>query len=277
MGRRMPIGLGVVVAATLIFLDLPLIVIVLFSFNSSQSLSDFEGFSTRWYRQAAGNPEVLSALGLSVTVAAAATVIAVVLGCLLSYGFTYGRRRITKPVEAVTVSTLVTPELATAVGLMTLFATAQVPLSTLTLIIGHSTFVLVYVTVLVGNRLRALDPRLEEAAADLGAGRLRTFATIILPQLRSAIVGAAALAFVLSFGDFVTSVFLSGTEIAPLPVRIYGMLRFGLTPEINAVGTAMIAITVLLGVLGLWLQRAKRATANDGRGAKPTARQAKGR
>lgn len=256
----MPVGLMLVLAVTLVFLDLPLVVIVLFSFNSSSSLSEFEGFSTRWYRQAAENPDILAALGLSLTVAAAATVIAVVLGCLLSYAFVHGRRRVTRPVEAVAMSTLVTPELATAVGLMTLFTTAQLPLSTLTLIIGHATFVLVYVTVLVGNRLRTLDPRLEEAAADLGAGRLRTFATVILPQLRSAIAGAAALSFVLSFGDFVTSVFLSGTEIAPLPVRIYGMLRFGLSPEINAIGTAMIVLTVLLGVTGLWLQRSRRST-----------------
>ena len=269
MGRRMPVGLAVLLAATLVFLDLPLAVIVLFSFNSSSSLSEFDGFSTRWYQQAAGNPDILAALGLSLTVGAAATVIAVALGCLLSYGFVYGRRRVTRPVEAVAMSTLVTPELATAVGLMTLFTTAQLPLSTATLIIGHSTFVLVYVTVLVGNRLRTLDPRLEEAAADLGAGRVRTFATVILPQLRSAIAGAAALAFVLSFGDFVTSVFLSGTEIAPLPVRIYGMLRFGLSPEINAIGTAMIVLTVALGVAGLWLQRARKTPATP----KPSSRQ----
>lgn len=253
----MPVGLAGVVVLTLIFLDLPLLVIMLFSLNSSKSLSHFEGFSGRWYERAMSNPEVMSALGLSVLVAVSATVIALVLGTLLSLSFVYGSRRLARPVEAVTLSTLITPELATAVGLMTLFATLQIPMSTATLIIGHATFTLVYVTLLVGNRLRTLDPRLEEAAADLGAGRLRTFATIVAPQIRSAIAGAAALAFVLSFGDFVTSVFLTGTEVAPLPVRIYGMLRFGLTPEINAVGTAMVALTVALGLLGVWLQRTK--------------------
>lgn len=255
--RRMPIGLVAVVGLTVIFLDLPLLVVMFFSFNSSKSLSNFEGFSMRWYQQALGNSEVMAALGLSVYVAAAATVIAVVLGTMLSFGFVYAARTVTRPIEAVTISTLITPELATAVGLMTFFATMQVPLSTTTLIIGHASFTLVYVTVLVGNRLRMLDPRLEEAAGDLGAGRIRIFVTIVLPQLRSAIAGAAALSFVLSFGDFVTSVFLSGAEAAPLPVRIYGMLRFGLTPEINAVGTAMVGITVALGLIGIWLQRGK--------------------
>lgn len=253
----MPLGLAVLLGSTLVFLDLPLVVIMLFSFNSSKSLSDFTGFSFRWYSQAATNPEVISALLLSLAVAALATAIAVVIGTLLSFGFVYGTRRIARPVEAVTLSTLVTPELATAVGLMTLFVTLQIPLSTITLVIGHATFTMVYVTVLVGNRLRTLDPGLEEAAADLGAGRLRVFGTVVLPQLRSAIAGAAALAFVLSFGDFVTSVFLTGTEVAPLPVRIYGMLRFGLTPEINAIGTTMVLLTVSIGVVGVWLQRAK--------------------
>lgn len=254
---RMPIGLAAVLAATLVFLDLPLVVIILFSFNSTKSLSDFTGFSLRWYQQAAGNPDVVSALLLSIGVAAAATLIAVVLGTTLAYAFVYGNRKVTRPVEATAISTLITPELATAVGLMTLFATIALPLSTVTLVIGHASFTLVYVTVLVGNRFRTLDPALEEAAADLGAGRVRAFCTVVLPQLRSAIAGAAALTFVLSFGDFVTSVFLSGSDIAPLPVRIYGMLRFGLTPEINAVGTAMVGITVLLGVVGVWLQRSK--------------------
>lgn len=251
----MPGWLAAIVVATLVFLDLPLIVIIAFSFNSSKSLSELDGFSLRWYAQAATNPEVVSALALSLLVAAASTAIAVVLGTGLAYGFARGPGRVVRPVELVTLTTLITPELATAVGLMTLFATVALPLSTTTLIIGHATFTLVYVTILVGNRIRTLDPALEEAARDLGADRRRTFLTIVVPQLRSAIVGAAALAFVLSFGDFVTSVFLSGTDIAPLPVRIYGMLRFGLTPEINAIGTVMILFTVLLGVAGIWIQR----------------------
>jgi ABC-type spermidine/putrescine transport system permease subunit II len=253
----MPGWLLAIVLGTLVFLDLPLVVIAIFSFNSSKSLSQLDGLSFRWYEQAATNPEVMSALGLSLVVATASTAIAVVLGTGLAYGFARGPRRVTRPIEGVTLSTLITPELATAVGLMTWFATLRLPLSTVTLIIGHATFTLVYVTVLVGNRIRSLNPALEEAASDLGAGRGRTFVTVVLPQLRSAIIGAGVLAFVLSFGDFVTSVFLSGTEVAPLPVRIYGMLRFGLTPEINAVGTVMILITVLLGLAGIWIQRSK--------------------
>lgn len=251
----MPGWLAATVVATLVFLDLPLVVIIAFSFNSSKSLSELDGFSLRWYAQAATNPEVVSALALSLLVAAASTAVAVLLGTGLAYAFARGPRRVVRPVELVTLTTLITPELATAVGLMTLFATVALPLSTTTLIIGHATFTVVYVTILVGNRIRTLDPALEEAARDLGADRRRTFVTIVVPQLRSAIIGAAALAFVLSFGDFVTSVFLTGTDVAPLPVRIYGMLRFGLTPEINAVGTVMVLFTVLIGIAGIWIQR----------------------
>ncbi|MDI6023185.1 ABC transporter permease [Leucobacter sp. UT-8R-CII-1-4] len=258
--NRMPIWLGAILLFTLGFLILPLIVIILFSFNSSQSLSRLEGFSLRWYETAFGNPDVVASLGMSLGIAAGATALAVLIGTGLAWAFARGHKKATTPVEGLTLTTLITPELATAIGLLTLFAMVQIELSWLTVLIGHTTFALVYVTVIMGNRIRTMDRALEEAAYDLGASGLDCFRFVILPSILPAVLSAAALAFVLSFGDFVTSVFLTGSEISPLPVRIYGMLRFGLTPEINAIGSALTLVTVLIGILGVWL-----ATRNNGK------------
>lgn len=251
--RRMPLWLAVVLALTLGFLTLPLIVIVLFSFNGSRSLSRLEGLSFRWYETAFTNPDVLASLGMSVGIATATMCASVVLGTGLAWAFARGFKKVTRPVEGVTLTTLITPELATAIGLLTLFTMANFELSWLTIFIGHTTFTLVYVTVIIGNRIRSMDRALEEAAYDLGSSTYQCFRYVVLPALAPAVMSAAALAFVLSFGDFVTSVFLTGTDVAPLPVRIYGMLRFGLTPEINAIGATLTLITILVGLLGVWL------------------------
>lgn len=251
--RRMPWWLAVILSLTLVFLILPLIVIVLFSFNSSRSLSRLEGFSMRWYETAFTNPDVLASLGMSLGVAAGAMCASVILGTGLAWAFARGFKRVTRPVEGITLTTLITPELATAIGLLTLFTVAELELSWLTVLIGHTTFTLVYVTVIVGNRIRSMDRTLEEAAYDLGSSTFECFRYIVLPSLAPAVMSAAALAFVLSFGDFVTSVFLTGTDLAPLPVRIYGMLRFGITPEINAIGAMLTMVTILVGLLGVWL------------------------
>lgn len=247
-----PRWLALVTAATLLFLGAPLIVIALFSFNSSASLSDFDKPSLRWYQELVENPDIKASLFTSLTIAAATTAIALVLGTGLAYAFSRGKRRVTKPIEGATLTTLVTPEIATAIGLLTLFTTIGVRLSLLTLVLGHVTFTLVYVTVIVGSRLRTITRDLEEAGMDLGATEFQTFRLVVLPQLAPALAGAGLLAFVLSFDDFVTSLFLSGTEVSPLPVRIYGMLRFGLTPEVNAIGTLMMVASVGLGLVGLW-------------------------
>ncbi|ADB50845.1 ABC transporter permease [Conexibacter woesei] len=247
-----PRWLALVTGATLLFLSAPLVVIAVFSFNSSSSLSDFDKPSLRWYQTLAENDGIQESLVTSLTIAGATTLLALALGTGLAFAFTRGKKRVTRPIQATTLMTLVTPEIATAIGLLTLFTTMGVPLSTTTLILGHVTFALVYVTVIVGGRLQLLSRDLEEAGMDLGATELQTFRLVVLPQLAPALAGAGLLVFVLSFDDFVTSLFLSGTEVAPLPVRIYGMLRFGLTPEVNAIGTLMMVASVGLGVVGLW-------------------------
>jgi ABC-type spermidine/putrescine transport system permease subunit II len=127
-------------------------------------------------------------------------------------------------------------------------------------ILGHITFSLMYVAVVVGASLRLVRTDLEEAARDLGATAPETLRLIVLPQVLPAVAGAAMLVFVISFDDFVTSVFLSGSEVAPLPVRIYGMLRYGLTPEVNALGTSMMLASVVIGLAGIWIVNRRTST-----------------
>jgi spermidine/putrescine transport system permease protein/putrescine transport system permease protein len=159
---------------------------------------------------------------------------------------------------------LITPEIVTAVGLLLLFGRAGMTLSLKTIILGHITFSISYVTVIVRARLSLLNREVEEAAMDLGATELAALRLVTLPALYPAIAASALLVFVLSFDDFVTSVFTSGAGTSPLPVRIYSLLRVGVSPEINAVGTTMIAITLVIGLallpLSLWRRRTEPPT-----------------
>ena len=260
-GQPRPRWLLLVSGLTLLFLALPLVVIVTFSFNSSKSLSSFESFSTRWYVESFTNEDVIASLTASITIALVTTLVAVALGSALAFAFVRHRqRRAVRTVESVSLMTLVTPEIATAIGLLLLFSTIGIPLSNWTVILGHITFSLMYVAVVVGASLRLVRTDLEEAARDLGATAPETLRLIVLPQVLPAVAGAAMLVFVISFDDFVTSVFLSGSEVAPLPVRIYGMLRYGLTPEVNALGTSMMLASVVIGLAGIWIVNRRTST-----------------
>lgn len=252
-----PVFLWLITGAVLFFMAIPLIVVMVFSFNASESLSSFEGTSLRWYEQVFSNEDIRQSLWASIEIALATTLIAVPLGTGLAFAFVRGRKRPTKPVEAVSLMTLVTPEIATAIGLLTLFSFVNMDLSKTTVILGHVTFSMAFVMVVVRSRLMSLTRDLEEASMDLGASPLTTFRLVVMPQLGPALAGAALLVFVLSFDDFVTSLFLSGPDTSPLPLRIYGMLRFGLTPEVNAIGTLMMVGSIGLGLVGLWFTRRK--------------------
>jgi ABC-type spermidine/putrescine transport system permease subunit II len=234
---------------------IPLVVVTLFSFNASESLSSFEGTSLRWYEQVFSSETIRESLWASIEIALVTTLIAVPLGTGLAFAFVRGRRKVVRPVEGVSLLTLVTPEIATAIGLLTLFSFVNTDLSKTTVVLGHVTFSLAFVMVVVRSRLVTIARDLEEAAMDLGASPLATFRLIVVPQLAPAIGGAALLVFVLSFDDFVTSLFLSGPDVSPLPLRIYGMLRFGLTPEVNAIGTIMMVLSIGIGLTGLWFTR----------------------
>jgi spermidine/putrescine transport system permease protein len=240
----------------------PIGIVVAYSFSSSKSLQVYGSLSLHWYRVFWGDVTLKHSLLASLEVAAATMAIATVLGTLLAFGLVRVRGRIGKPANVLMLLPLITPEIVTAVGLLLLFSRFHLTLSLRTVILGHVTFSISYVTVIVRARLSQLNREVEEAAMDLGATELNALRLVTLPALYPAIAASALLVFVLSFDDFVTSFFVTGNGVSPLPVRIFSLLRVGVSPEINALGTTMIAITLLVALaavpLVLWRGRAAK-------------------
>ena len=238
-----------------VFLFAPIALVVLFSFNSSRSLQNFDGFSFRWYEQFFGSESLRESLTASVQIALVTMVVATVIGTLLAYGLVRSRTRWSSSLNVLMLVPLVTPEIVAGVSALLVFTQVGLQLSLTTIILGHITFSISYVTVVVRARLAALGLEVEEAAMDLGATRLETFRLITLPALWPAILAAGLLVFALSFDDFVLSFFTTGESPQPLPVRIWSAIRFGVTPTINAIGTFMLSVSVLTIGLAIALPR----------------------
>ena len=238
-----------------VFLFSPIALVVLFSFNSTKSLQNFDGFSLTWYESFFGSESLRDSLIASVQIALVTMVVATVLGTLLAYGLVRARTRWRGGLNVLMLVPLVTPEIVAGASALLLFTQVGLQLSITTIILGHITFSVSYVTVVVRARLAALGTEVEDAAMDLGATRLDTFRLITLPALWPAILAAGLLVFALSFDDFVLSFFTTGESPQPLPVRIWSAIRFGVTPTINAIGTFMLVVSVLTIGLALALPR----------------------
>ena len=236
-------------------LFLPIVLVVLFSFNSQRSLQRFTGFSLEWYQRFLENESLTSSLRASLEIATVTMVVGTLLGTLLAYGLVRARTRWVGSANVLMLVPLVTPEIVAGVSALLLFTQLGVRLSLLTIMLAHITFSISYVTVVVRARLASIHPEIEQAAMDLGASRLQTVRLVILPALWPAILAAGLLTFALSFDDFVLSFFTTGESPQPLPVRIWSAIRFGVTPTINAIGTLMLTISVLAIGLAIWLPR----------------------
>ena len=238
-----------------LFMFAPIALVVLFSFNSTKSLQNFEGFSLTWYEAFFGSESLRDSLLASVQIALVTMLVATALGTLLAYGLVRARTRWSGGLNVLMLVPLVTPEIVAGASALLLFTQVGLQLSITTIILGHITFSISYVTVVVRARLAALGTEVEDAAMDLGATRLDTFRLITLPALWPAILAAGLLVFALSFDDFVLSFFTTGESPQPLPVRIWSAIRFGVTPTINAIGTFMLVVSVLAIGLALALPR----------------------
>jgi spermidine/putrescine transport system permease protein len=250
-----PRFLRVYTALFFVFLFSPIALVVLFSFNSTKSLQNFDGFSLRWYQQFFESESYRGSLEASIEIALITMVVATVVGTLLAYGLVRARTRWSNGLNVLMLLPLVTPEIVAGASALLLFTQVGLQLSLTTIVLGHITFSISYVTVVVRARLAALGMEVEDAAMDLGATRLATFRLITLPALWPAILAAALLVFALSFDDFVLSFFTTGESPQPLPVRIWSAIRFGVTPTINAIGTFMLVVSVLVIGLAMGLPR----------------------
>ncbi|WP_333773761.1 ABC transporter permease [Streptomyces sp. IBSBF 3136] len=248
----------VLVAVTAVFfalLYLPIGVVALFSLNSKKSLTVFGGFSLRWYRAFVHDDVLLASLGTSLRISLVATAGSVVLGVALALGLVRCRTRLGSLAGLIMLVPLITPEIVTGVASMLLFKGLGVALSTGTVMLAEITFSISYVTVILRSRVAALNPEVEEAAMDLGATRWQAVRLVTLPALLPAVLASAVLIFALVFDDFVLAYFTTGVDPQPLSVRIYSAIRFGVQPTINAVGTLMLAGSVALIALALFIPR----------------------
>lgn len=240
---------------TYLFLYLPILVVVIMSFNASSNLFVWRGFSLEWYPAVFADEAIMTGLRNTLIVATLVTLIATALGTLLAVGIhRYTRGGL---VRAFAIAPALLPDLLLAIGLLSLFSLLGITLGLHSVVIAHVTFAMAFVTAIVLARLANLDPNLEEASQDLGAGALRTFIKVTLPQLAPGIVAGALLSFTLSLDEFVMAFFTAAPTTPTLPIAIYSMVRFGVTPEVNALATMLLFVSVLT-VIGA--QRLTRVT-----------------
>lgn len=233
--------LRVPLVVTYAFLYLPIAVLVVMSFNASKTPFTWTGFSTRWYGELFSNELIREGFINTMIVAVGATILATVLGTLLAIGVArYFRSSI---VEAYALAPAIIPDLALAIGLLALFGLLGVTLSLVSVLLSHVVFGMAFVAAVVIARLGQTDSSLEEASRDLGAGPVSTFTRITLPSLAPAIIAGALLVFTLSLDEFVVAFFTNGPTTPTLPIVIYSMVRFGVTPEINALAALLLLVS----------------------------------
>lgn len=241
--------------ATLVFLYAPVLVLIVYSFNDSRFAVAWQGFTLRWYSGLIENPETLSALRNTLIVSVSSTLVSTVLGTLLAVGMSRYAFPGRGALELLLLLPIIVPDIIMGVSLLTLFAAVHFPLGRLTIILAHVSFQISFVTLVVRARLQDFPPSLVEAARDLGANELRTFRRVVLPLLGPGILAGALIALALSIDDFVITYFTAGAGASTLPVRIYSMVRRGVTPEVNALSTLLLAATLLV----TWLAARARA------------------
>jgi putrescine transport system permease protein len=247
------------------FLYLPILTLVAYSFNESDRVMIWQGFSTRWYASLLQDEQILGAAWLSLKIAVINATVATGLGLMAGYVMVrFGRFRTRALFSAMLAAPLVVPEVITGLSLLMLFIALQSAIGwpgargMTTITLAHITFSTAYVAVVVQSRLAQLDPAMEEAAMDLGARPWRTFFLVTVPLLAPALVAGWLLAFTLSLDDLVIASFVSGPGASTLPMVIFSKVRLGLSPEINALATLLIA-AVIIGVAVAMAIAARRA------------------
>lgn len=250
-------GFGVITILCLIFLFLPIVILVVFAFNKTQSVTTWGGFSLEWFATALSSKEARAAAFVSIKLALSATVIATFCATLAALATTR-----TKPfrgeglVFAALNQPLMVPEIVTAVALLSFFAIVKKATGIeggLYLILGHSLFCIPFAYMPIRARLQGMDKRMEEAGADLYAPPLRIFKTITLPLLAPGILSGAILSFIVSLDDVLISLLVAGPGELTLPLYIWGKIKRGLTPEINAISTILLVLTVCVLLFLSWL------------------------
>lgn len=233
------------------FLYIPIIILIAFSFNTSKLNIVWSGFTFKWYQSLLHNAGILEAVQNSFIVAIVSTIISVILGTLCAIGMYRYKFKGKSIIDSMLYIPLVIPEIVMGISLLAFFAIIKVPLGKVTLIISHITFSIAYVVAVVKTRLDGFDNSLEEASMDLGASELQTFFYVTLPIIMPGVIAGGLLAFTLSLDDVIISFFVAGPGSVTLPLKIFSMVKFGVTPEINALSTLIILFTMVIIILAL--------------------------
>lgn len=273
MKKKTSVGSKIILTLTMLFFYLPILYIIIFSFNDSRSLTKFGGFSLRWYEKMFADSTMMEAVLYTVIIAVIATVVATFVGTITAIGLSKSRKVVQKMVERINDLPVMNPDIVTAISLLMFFSVLTVKKGFGTLLIAHIMFCIPYVMLSVTPKLRSLDPNLIDAAMDLGATPFQALAKVIVPQIKPGIVSGALIAFTMSFDDFVISYFTTGNGVNNISILVYTMSK-RVNPSINALSTIVILlITLVLGVVNIVpIVREKRE--KDGKSSRAVSRKA---
>jgi spermidine/putrescine ABC transporter, spermidine/putrescine-binding protein len=273
MKKKTSVGSKIILTLTMLFFYLPILYIIVFSFNDSRSLTKFGGFSLRWYEKMFADSTMMEAVLYTVIIAVIATVVATVVGTITAIGLSKSRKVVQKMVERINDLPVMNPDIVTAISLLMFFSVLTVKKGFGTLLIAHIMFCIPYVMLSVTPKLRSLDPNLIDAAMDLGATPFQALTKVIVPQIKPGIISGALIAFTMSFDDFVISYFTTGNGVNNISILVYTMSK-RVNPSINALSTIVILlITLVLGVVNIVpIVREKRE--KDGKASRAVSRKA---
>lgn len=245
------------------FLYLPILIVVVFSFNTSRLNIRFEGFTLDWYAKMFDNAQLMQAFANTLIVAFSSTVISVIIGTLCAVGLHKFEFKLKRLISSSLYIPIVIPELVFAIAMLIFFSSFNIKMGMATLIISHVTFSMPFVVITVRARLAGFDYSIEEAAHDLGANDFHTFMRVTLPMIAPGVISGGMLALTISLDDVVVSYFTAGPDSKTLPLKILGMVKKGISPDYNALSTLMIVGTVLILVASNVIQSKLDRTKSD--------------
>ncbi len=238
----------ILIGLIMFFFYLPIIYTVVFSFNSSKSLSKFAGFSLQWYKRLFSNSDMMDSIFYTVVIAVLATIISTIAGTITAIGLSKSNKVLRGVVEQVNDLPIMNPDIVTAIGLLMFFSSLAIKKGFITLLLAHIMFCIPFVILSVLPKLRSLDPNILDAALDLGCTPRQALTKVIVPQITSGIMAGALIAFTMSFDDFVISYFVTGNGVNNISIMIYTMTK-RVNPTINAVSALIIAVITIVLII----------------------------
>ena len=265
MEQKTKIHERIFLALVMLFFYLPILYVVLFSFNSSKSLSTFTGFSLQWYEKMFANRTIMESIGYTVSCAVIATVVSTIVGTVTAIGMSKSRKVLREAINQVNNLPMLNPDIVTAIGFMLFFTSLRIKTGFTTMVLAHIAFCIPYVILSVMPKLRTLDPNLAEAALDLGCTPLQALWKVIIPQIRPGIISGALVAFSMSFDDFVISLFTTGPGVSNISIYVYASVK-RINPTINALSALILyvitAVLIIVNVVPMIKERKKNKNGN---------------